>query len=87
MINIIEPLENIFIPNTTPINTIIDAVHAPQEPTEKSTSCIICTEKYSKSIHKPIECQYCKFEACRECCQKYVLNETVPKILLRFACK
>ena len=74
MNNMTEPLENIFIPNTPPINTVT-------EPPEKMTSCIICTEKYSKSIHKPIECQYCKFEACRECCQKYVLNETVPKCM------
>ena len=78
MINIAEPLENIFIPNTPADNTVIVE---PQDPPQKATSCIICTEKYSKSIHKPIECQYCKFEACRECCQKYVLNETVPKCM------
>lgn len=81
MVNIIEPLENIFIPNTTPINTVIDTFHAPQKSLEKATTCIICTEKYSKSIHKPVECQYCNFEACRECCQKYILNETVPKCM------
>ena len=76
MNTMIEPLENIFIPNTPPITTVTENLLQ-----EKSTSCIICTEKYSKSIHKPIECQYCKFEACRECCQKYILNETVPKCM------
>jgi len=62
------PLENTFIP------------HTPAAPST-TTSCIICTEKYSKAIHKPITCQYCPFEACRECCQKYILMETVPKCM------
>jgi len=80
MNNMTEPLENIFIPNSQADNITIPTV-TENIPQEKSTSCIICTEKYSKSIHKPIECQYCKFEACRECCQKYILNETVPKCM------
>jgi hypothetical protein len=76
----IVPLKNTFIPRS-------DAPQSPPlEPTViapvvKATSCIICTEKYSKAIHKPIACQYCQFEACRECCQKYILQETVPKCM------
>ena len=90
-----SPLENIFIPNEShDVEKSLlptfqneaeekgnDHIQEPTTSVEKPTSCIICTEKYSKAIHKPIACQYCQFEACRECCQKYILQETVPKCM------
>jgi len=43
-----------------------------------TTECSICTERFNKTNHAKINCQYCQFESCRECCQTYLLNETKP---------
>lgn len=43
--------------------------------------CVICTEKYNESNRKEVKCQYCEFKACRECNEKYVLDETVVKCM------
>ena len=37
-------------------------------------SCVICVENINNSTHKTIRCQYCPFEACRTCCQQYILS-------------
>jgi hypothetical protein len=47
---------------------------------EKPT-CIICAENYNNSFHKPIKCEYCDFEACKKCCQTYLINENDPKCM------
>jgi hypothetical protein len=59
-----------------------------QQPTPKKTRtkkidpvCQICDEKYNKSIHIPINCLYCNFEACRKCCETYVINEPIVKCM------
>jgi hypothetical protein len=41
-----------------------------------TTECNICTEKFNKSKFTPIKCEYCDFEACRQCCQTYILDKT-----------
>jgi hypothetical protein len=41
-----------------------------------TTECNICTEKFNKVKHTPIKCEYCDFEACRYCCQTYILDKT-----------
>lgn len=38
-------------------------------------SCNICCENYNKSFRKKVKCQYCSFEACSECCKKYILDK------------
>lgn len=43
-------------------------------------SCNICCENFKGSRPK-INCQYCEFEACRSCCEKYILSEEVPKCM------
>ena len=43
--------------------------------------CQICDETLNVSTRKPISCTYCSFEACRTCCETYVLNETSPKCM------
>jgi len=43
-------------------------------------SCNICCENF-KSTRPKICCQYCDFEACRACCEKYVLSEEIPKCM------
>ena len=37
--------------------------------------CLICAEKYNSIIHKKITCPYCNFEACKKCCQTYILDK------------
>jgi hypothetical protein len=44
-------------------------------------SCAICCENNNCSTHKPIACDYCQFEACRECCQTYLLSENTAKCM------
>lgn len=44
-------------------------------------SCNICCENF-KSSRPKICCQYCDFEACRACCEKYILSEEIPKCML-----
>lgn len=43
-------------------------------------SCNICCENF-KSNRPKICCQYCEFEACRSCCEKYILSEEIPKCM------
>jgi len=43
--------------------------------------CAICTEKFNKTTRDKINCEYCDFEACRDCCKKWVLSETTPKCM------
>ena len=43
--------------------------------------CSICDEKYNKTKHAKICCLYCQFEACRECSQKYIIDQTVGKCM------
>lgn len=41
-----------------------------------SENCIICTENINKSNHSLIKCPYCSFEACRSCCETFILDKT-----------
>jgi hypothetical protein len=43
-------------------------------------SCNICCENF-KGLRPKICCQYCEFEACRVCCEKYILSEEIPKCM------
>ncbi len=43
-----------------------------------TNTCVICAEKFNKSNHLPVKCQYCEFTACRDCCETYVLSENDP---------
>jgi len=48
---------------------------------ENKPSCFICTENYNRSSRLMIPCEYCNFEACRECCERYLLMENEPKCM------
>jgi len=41
-------------------------------------SCNICVEKFNKSTHLEIKCNYCEFSNCRTCFQKYLLDTVDP---------
>ena len=42
-----------------------------------SENCCICDEKINKTNHSLIQCPYCSFEACRSCCETFVLDKTI----------
>lgn len=44
-------------------------------------TCDICTEKFNRTTRVKISCPYCEFDACRDCCQRYILQENVPKCM------
>ena len=47
----------------------------------QSIECPICIEKYNKTTRTLTQCPYCNYEACRTCCKKYILNESVVKCM------
>ncbi|MEI7996130.1 MAG: hypothetical protein WCH01_14640, partial [Methylococcaceae bacterium] len=47
----------------------------------ESSLCIICDEKFNKTNHFLITCSYCATEACRTCCQTYILGQNLPKCM------
>ena len=42
------------------------------------SDCSICVEKYNKSNHKPVKCEYCAFTSCHECVKTYLLTQPEP---------
>ncbi len=46
-----------------------------------SNTCNICCEKYNKSNRAKVCCGYCDFDACRNCCQTYILGENTAKCM------
>ncbi len=46
-----------------------------------SNPCIICDNKLNQTTRKLVVCAFCSFEACRVCCETYMLNESVPKCM------
>ena len=41
-------------------------------------NCLICNERMNRSNRLKIKCEYCDFEACRVCCETYLLTQTTP---------
>ena len=39
--------------------------------------CLICCEKFNKSTHFKVTCNYCQYTNCRECFQKYLVDTTL----------
>ena len=46
-----------------------------------TTDCAICCEKYNKSNRKKITCKTCNFEACNKCCETFLLNLQMTRIV------
>ena len=46
--------------------------------TVKATVCEVCCEKYNKSTHTRVVCEYagCAYETCKVCVRKYLLGTT-----------
>lgn len=49
--------------------------------TTTSNICQICDEKMNKSTRLAIQCEFCHFEACRMCNERYVTNESSVKCM------
>jgi hypothetical protein len=64
---------------TTTTNVIL----ATSSATIQQLTCNICAEKYNKTVRKCIECEYCHYAACRQCCQTYLITDGVsfPKCM------
>ena len=45
------------------------------------SKCMICDETFNKSTRAHLECLYCNFDACRSCCQTYLLDQNVAKCM------
>lgn len=45
------------------------------------STCNICCDSYNKSTRSKICCAYCDFDACRTCCETYILSEMTPKCM------
>jgi len=43
-----------------------------------STDCEICAEKYNRSNRLPVRCGFCDYNACRSCCEVWIVSETIP---------
>lgn len=37
-------------------------------------SCNICFEEFNKTNHKQITCDFCNFDSCKTCCEKFILE-------------
>ena len=44
-------------------------------------NCNICIDKFNMSGHARVACPYCAFEACRTCCETYILGQPMSKCM------
>jgi hypothetical protein len=44
----------------------------------ENKDCNICASPHTSYMRKRIKCEYCVFEACKECCSTYLLNVVKP---------
>ena len=38
------------------------------------TDCLICCEKFNKSTHKKIPCNFCEYDVCIGCAKQYMFS-------------
>jgi Hom_end-associated Hint len=43
--------------------------------------CRICTLTFNKMTRARVECPFCHFDACRECCKTFLLNENTARCM------
>jgi len=48
-----------------------------------SNVCQICDEKMNKTTRVAIQCEFCNFEACRKCNERYIVNQSSVKCMNR----
>lgn len=52
-----------------------------KENDDDSNQCPICIEKFNKSQKKPIVCQFCTYTICKNCYQKYCIDQRECKCM------
>lgn len=52
-----------------------------KRPFESIMDCVICCETTNKVKYSPIQCPYCNFVACKQCCQHYILDQSMAKCM------
>ena len=74
-----QPTENIIVSvnSTEGTNPMTITQAMPAEPTE-TTECEVCYEKYNKTVHSKIICEFsdCNYDACKTCVRTYLLGTT-----------
>jgi len=74
-----QPTENIIVSvnSTEGTNPMTITQAMPAEPTE-TTECEVCYEKYNKTVHSKIICEFsdCNYDACKTCVRTYLLSTT-----------
>ena len=45
------------------------------------SNCVVCDEQFNKAKIVNVRCEYCTFEACRPCCEKYILDQKIAKCM------
>ncbi len=66
------------------VNRVVDATKPKRKPAPKMDQmgeCMICCEKYNRSTHEEIKCEYCDFSACRTCSETYLLSNINSKCM------
>lgn len=48
---------------------------------EQIMTCNICVEPFNKRDHSVVSCPYCQYEACRTCCESFLLTVSEPKCM------
>ena len=43
--------------------------------------CMICVEPFTKYKRVCIKCEYCDYNACKVCVEKWILTQTKPKCM------
>ena len=45
------------------------------------SSCNICAETYNNSTRSIVKCLYCEYTSCRNCCERWILDNNTPRCL------
>jgi hypothetical protein len=46
-----------------------------------ANECSICLEEYNRNTHTQVKCEYCPMNACRSCCERYILQNNMIKCM------
>jgi hypothetical protein len=71
-----EPTENIIVSINSTEGINAKTISPETASTIETTECEVCYEKYNKTIHAKIICEFsdCKYEACKTCVRTYLLG-------------
>ena len=75
-----EPTENIVVNmSAVPTASLSQTKSVPKpEPEQETIECNVCYEKYNKTVHTKILCEFgdCNYDVCKTCVRTYLLGTT-----------